>query len=1244
MSVKKNNDTSNFNTLLWNSQSLRPKLSSFENVLVQENIHIAVVCETWLEPESRLKVRDYNIYRSDRDDSYGGVAVFTHKSIQSQRVRASHVNSNIQIMHIKVYNCVDIENIIAVYCPPNKPTRVKDWDDIFCITDKKTLFLGDFNGHHSNWSIKKPDQRGHQIYEALSENHLVVLNDCTPTRIKLVNGILQQSTPDISIATSDIALKFDYRVSNETLGSDHRIVKMTVFISLSRLPVTKKRNFKRADFTLYKEIAEKLFEHYSISADLQKSYDVFVDYINIAAEISIPYINVSQNPATEFTPKPYWNPTLSKAVAERRLALSRFRRNPTPYNLDTLKSKINIAQNLIRKAKINNFQNFCSSLDQFTNAKELWDKMKWIKGYNLAQNRECIDEQTANRLLHDMTPDFVSPARPKFSSSNHLLDIPISVTEVENSIPIKNTSPGSDDISYLMIKHLPINAKHFLTQLYNFFYESGFVPKQWRDIIIVPIPKPGRDPTAPSSLRPISMLSCLCKILHNILNKRLDWFCEKHNLFSNYTTGFRKGHSCYDNLSILTYRILKGFTENKPTVACFLDINNAYNHIDIRALLSTLDDIGAGSKLCVYLWNFLNHRTLKISVRNNMISRNTSLGLAQGDPMSPLLFNIATRKICNIIDNVCISQYADDFVIYDTCATLLDGTQNLQLALNKLVDLLTEVGLEVSISKTKICVFNRGFRRDTVQIKIKDIFLDVVDNVKYLGVWFDRSLRWSKHLNEMKEKVMKFLNILKIFRGPGWGIHPTHLRRLYLALIRSRMDYGSFLYDNCCKSLLNKIDILQNQGLRIIGGFIKSTPVHVMENDLCIPPLMVRRHYLAAKYWLKCKSILDNELINILSNLVESPLICYWNRKKLPLLIHVQRYLTDLPIHRSEQLGMFTLKIWTSSVDLLDIIKWDMDYVDKSKNSYDKNELLKLCNQAIYNHYSEFYKLFTDGSKDDYGVGAAFYDSQLNIHCKLRMDSRISIMHAELIAILEALSYITSIDYHSFVVLSDSKSALQHLARCTSTFRGTPIAYLILESILTLRSKNKKVILQWIPAHTGVVGNEIADILAKKATHEGIKANFLPTASDLLSTVKQRCSEQWSEYFDKRSLTKGIWYKTIQPILCRCPWFDGSGMSGNDVVTALRLRSGHIPLNSFGYLMKKTPSPLCTECDVIEDAYHIMMECVRNEAERLHFFQLINYTNEMGICNSVLSDPSSNIARKLYSLVQIAIKRRNCIN
>lgn len=138
-----------------------------------------------------------------------------------------------------------------------------------------------------------------------------------------------------------------------------------------------------------------------------------------------------------------------------------------------------------------------------------------------------IDQHKSESLLVNLCPSYVLNCKPNFTSKNSLLETEITVHELETCIKASDTAPGWDVISFSIIKKLPRTGKRVLLSLYNMFLSTGFTPHQWRDICVVPIPKPGRDLTLTSSLRPISLISCVCKIFHLILNWRLEWFFEK---------------------------------------------------------------------------------------------------------------------------------------------------------------------------------------------------------------------------------------------------------------------------------------------------------------------------------------------------------------------------------------------------------------------------------------------------------------------------------------------------------------------------------------------------------------------------------------------------------------------------------------------------------------------------------------------------------------------------------------------
>jgi hypothetical protein len=68
-------------------------------------------------------------------------------------------------------------------------------------------------------------------------------------------------------------------------------------------------------------------------------------------------------------------------------------------------------------------------------------------------------------------------------------------------------------------------ATVFLTYIYNSCLKLCYFPKEWKHAVVIPIPKPGKDPSNPSDYRPISLLSFISKVFERIiLNKGLNTF------------------------------------------------------------------------------------------------------------------------------------------------------------------------------------------------------------------------------------------------------------------------------------------------------------------------------------------------------------------------------------------------------------------------------------------------------------------------------------------------------------------------------------------------------------------------------------------------------------------------------------------------------------------------------------------------------------------------------------------------
>ena len=117
-----------------------------------------------------------------------------------------------------------------------------------------------------------------------------------------------------------------------------------------------------------------------------------------------------------------------------------------------------------------------------------------------------------------------------------------------------------------------------------------------------------------------------------------------------------------------------------------------------------------------------------------------------------------------------------------------------------------------------------GCNKMSPSLKIQNTVLPHVQQYKYLGIRIDNSLSWQAHTTHLKETCTKTMGLLKTLSHTQWGADRTTVLRLYLALIKPKLDYGC-AYSSACKTYLESLQPLQNNAIGIALGAFKSTPI-----------------------------------------------------------------------------------------------------------------------------------------------------------------------------------------------------------------------------------------------------------------------------------------------------------------------------------------------------------------------------------------------------------------------------------
>lgn len=115
--------------------------------------------------------------------------------------------------------------------------------------------------------------------------------------------------------------------------------------------------------------------------------------------------------------------------------------------------------------------------------------------------------------------------------SSNTAYIYFSMEELKRAISKGNTpAPGKDGVSYEMLKRLSDNVLEEILALYN-IWEQGKLPSAWKQAVIVPVLKPGKDASQPGSYRPLALTSVLCKVMGRMVTDRLVFKLERNSWF-----------------------------------------------------------------------------------------------------------------------------------------------------------------------------------------------------------------------------------------------------------------------------------------------------------------------------------------------------------------------------------------------------------------------------------------------------------------------------------------------------------------------------------------------------------------------------------------------------------------------------------------------------------------------------------------------------------------------------------------
>ena len=1072
-------------------------------------------------------------------------------NVQTRQDDINETDSTIEAIGINIRTRFGEMNLINIYNKPQNRMNKEAYIKIIDPIKNNCLIVGDFNGYSPMWGADKTDQTGKCIEEIIDECNLSVLNTGNGTHIKN-NGSL--SPIDLSLASNRLALKCNWRVLNDSMGSDHLPIHITVNETTNNdeaadiIETSQTRfNLKRADWQLFKQHCKTYLNKSVSSTNTNSFYANIVGSILTAAEASIP----SSNKPHRKKYVPYWNSKCSEAVNNKKLAEQRMRHTKDLNDCIEYRRCKGIAQRTLKEAQKSCWEDYCSNLTSDSKLGSVWRMAKRMVGVNTNQTIPSLSDETktyhsatekanliAQTFAHtsssqnytdtfriikaEKETEWKTNATANTQTNNELNEF-FSLNELNSAITqCKNkSSPGQDNISYEMIKQIPKSSLRILLTMYNQLWAEGRVLQDWKEAVVIPIHKPGTDASLPGSYRPISLTSVLCKIMERLITNRLIWYLEKYNLLNKDQSGYRRNRSTMDQLIRIHDNINKSINTKGYTLGVFIDFSKAYDMLWREGLLYKIRKLGLSGNIYSWIEDFLTGRTIKVKIGNSFDLEN---GTPQGSVISPILFLLMINDIPSDSDpNTYCSLFADDSAIWRSGRHIDTLFKEIQKQLNLFHEWCSNWGFKINEDKTVAMIFTKkqNINPKNLEITINNVQIKLVSTVKFLGLIFDSKLSWNNHIQYLTDKSKPKINLLRSLSGHTWGASKKAMICIYRALVRSRLDYGSQIFHTASKSALDKLQMIQTTCLRLSCGAMRTTPANALQQECGEMPLHLRRHKLLLQYTIKIKANINNPANSVLKDTWENHYGKYKQGSE-PVYNLTHTFLKKVgnieQFHTSEQ------PIWHLPLGNTDLSLHK--YVSKKDNS----EILKSYAMEHINKFTGYTHIYTDGSKLTSGVtGASFFDKTNDEKQCVRLSNNITIYTAELIAIQLAMQWlITKGILGKVAIFSDSLSAIQSLETGISTSK--PNLLLSVRKLLKQinRENRCEITFSWIPSHVGIIGNEMADTLAKLATSKSQVEIDLPReVKDVYSDIDKHIVNTWQEEYNKSRT--GAHYKTIEP-------------------------------------------------------------------------------------------------------------------
>ena len=854
--------------LLWNPQSLQNKILDFLQILIDNNIDIAFITETWMTCAKNLlsgllKESGYTMFHVFRSDQGGGgVAILTKSSFSTKNCKSfKYQTFEVVVQAVKLFNQVHHVTLVTIYrldkCKPVFIEEFYSFLEILSINYSNLVICGDFNIH-----VNKPTETFVSNFNDILDTFSLSQSVHCPTH-KLGN------TLDLILHDNLVTID-NINIEKPDRGDHYQIffdINCNIKIN-SKREITF-RNFKNVNLDNFKvdiENASNIFiqtcDRNNFSSSLSLFNQMFGDIVESHAPLITKQVNVNTQPG-------WLDQEFKSARSQRRKLYETWKttRDPTDrQRFETTRDQVNDLSVTKRKEYISKtisesrnaqrqLYNICYSLldtEKGSLLPDYHDPSQLAKSFNnffIHKIEKIRHELSTVNLTNISVNKYFGVDGPVCAQSTLSEFRAISSQELKKIILSKKIKTSVSDVipAQLLSNNIDQIIEAF-TVLLNISLSTASM-HGLKDSIVKPLLKKyGLDPEILSNYRPVANIPYLSKITESTVSIQLKEHMDNNNLHIPYQSGYKANHSCETLLLRLNNDILMAMDNGKCTIEIILYLSAAFDLVDHDRLLYKLfNEIGLRDNALIWFESYLLQRRQAVSIDGKLSDfLDTPFGVPQGSVLGPILFNIYVRSFIHTLNNAgfVVHGYADDHQVTKVFNVEFQF-ESIRVAVPRCLDIVAHwmkaSFLKLNASKSQVIIFAPKFLASQVyidQIKLSNgCSIPVSTMVTTLGVLVDRELSYTPQINVICSGSYKLLRNLASVRK---FLNAHDLRLLVQSIIISRIDNCNSLLYGVLASSRNKLQKLQNSCARLIYGKKRRDHVSPLLHELHWLPVQKR--------------------------------------------------------------------------------------------------------------------------------------------------------------------------------------------------------------------------------------------------------------------------------------------------------------------------------------------------------------------------------------------------------------------